>query len=145
MEVFPKRKEHASLKQLFVLHGNEGNFLYASPLNAGTSTPTSTSKAMLRQNLRPHFLSVKWKERYGALKRKSCLSEASSFPLAEYLTGIAQKVQTAVFLFCYLFSFCCQKEKSKSKQSQKRYYLCTNKRRKHVSRSNRKIPKTTWP
>ena len=110
---FPKRKELASLKQLFVLHGNEGNFLYASPLNAGTSTPTSTSKAMLRQNLRPHFLSVKWKERYGALKWKSCLSEASSFPLAEYPTGIAQKVQTAVFLFCYLFSFCCQKEKSK--------------------------------
>ena len=36
MEVFPKRKELASLKQLFVLHGNEGNFLYASPLNAGT-------------------------------------------------------------------------------------------------------------
>ena len=35
MEVFPKRKELASLKQLFVLHGNEGNFLYASPLNAG--------------------------------------------------------------------------------------------------------------
>ena len=35
MEVFPKRKELASLKQLFVLHGNGGNFLYASPLNAG--------------------------------------------------------------------------------------------------------------
>ena len=70
-------------------------------------------RSNVASNLRPHFLSVKWKERYGALKRKSCLSEASSFPLAEYPTGIAQKVQTAVFLFCYLFSFCCQKEKSK--------------------------------
>ena len=70
-------------------------------------------RSNVASNVRPHFLSVKWRERYGALKRKSCLSEASSFPLAEYPTGIAQKVQTAVFLFCYLFSFCCQKEKSK--------------------------------
>ena len=112
MEVFPKRKELASLKQLFVLHGKISIFLHAPPLNAGTLTLTSTSETMLRQNLRPHFLSVKWKERYEALKRKSCLSVASSFPLAEYPTGIAQKVQTAVFLFCYFFSFCCQKEKS---------------------------------
>ena len=73
----------------------------------------SNERSDVASNVRPHFLSVKWKERYGALKRKSCLSEASSFPLAEYPTGIAQKVQTAVFLFCYLFSFCCQKEKSK--------------------------------
>ena len=51
---------------------------------------------------------------FGALKTKSCLSEASSFCLAEKSAGVAQKVQTAVFLFCYLFSFCCQKEKSKS-------------------------------
>ena len=141
MEVFPKRKELASLKQLFVLHGNEGNFLYASPLNAGTygvggedkhrfarwwlicsrvyvtkdkrKNTHSNERSNVASKVRPHFLSVKWKERYGALKRKSCLSEASSFPLAEYPTGIAQKVQTAVFLFCYLFSFCCQKEKSK--------------------------------
>ena len=35
MEVFPKRKELASLKQLFVLHGKISIFLYASPLNAG--------------------------------------------------------------------------------------------------------------
>ena len=75
-------------------------------------------RSNVASNLRPHFLSVKLRERYGALRRKSCLSEASSFPLAEYPTGIAQKVQTAVFLFCYLFSFCCQKEKSKSSTSQ---------------------------
>jgi len=41
------------------------------------------------------------------------LSEASSFCSAETISGIAPKVQPAVFLFCYLFSFCCQKEKSK--------------------------------
>ena len=35
MEVFPKRKELASLKQLFVLHGKISIFLYALPLNAG--------------------------------------------------------------------------------------------------------------
>ena len=51
---------------------------------------------------------------FGALKTKSCLSEASSFCLAEKSAGVVQKVQTAVFLFCYLFSFCCQKEKSKA-------------------------------
>ena len=33
---------------------------------------------------------------------------------AEKSAVVAQKVQTAVFLFCYLFSFCCQKEKSKT-------------------------------
>ena len=36
MEVFPKRKELASLKQLFVLHGKISIFLHALPLNAGT-------------------------------------------------------------------------------------------------------------
>ena len=35
MEVFPKRKELASLKQLFVLHGKISIFLHAPPLNAG--------------------------------------------------------------------------------------------------------------
>ena len=79
----------------------------------GWTHPLQRAKRCWIKNVRPHFLSVKWRERYGALKRKSCLSEASSFPLAEYPTGIVQKVQTAVFLFCYLFSFCCQKEKSK--------------------------------
>ena len=36
MEVFPKRKELASLKQHFVLHGKISIFLHAPPLNAGT-------------------------------------------------------------------------------------------------------------
>ena len=139
MEVFPKRKELASLKQLFVLHGKISIFLHALPLNAGACSSwwwgklcfarfwlicfvcvflvvflcmlTLTSKAMLRKNVRPHFLGVKRRERYGALKRKSCLSEASSFPLAECPTGVAQKVQTAVFLFCYLFLSADRKKK----------------------------------
>ena len=68
-------------------------------------------RSNVASNLRPHFLSVKWRERYGALKRKSCLSVASSFPLAEYPTGIAQKVQTAVFLFCYFFLSAVRKKK----------------------------------
>ena len=37
MEVFPKRKELASLKQLFVLHGKISIFLHAPPLNAETN------------------------------------------------------------------------------------------------------------
>ena len=53
---------------------------------------------------------------FGALKTKSCLSEASSFCLAEKSAGVVQKVQTAVFLFCYLFSFWQQKEKSNNQQ-----------------------------
>ena len=57
---------------------------------------------------------------FGALKTKSCLSEASSFCLAQKSAGVVQKVQTAVFLFCYLFSFCCQKEKSKTQQERKK-------------------------
>ena len=44
----------------------------------------------------------------GALKTKSCLSEASSFCLAETLAGVAQKVQTANFL-CFV-SFVRAKE-----------------------------------
>ena len=35
MEDFPKRKELASLRQLFVLHGKFSIFLYAPPLHAG--------------------------------------------------------------------------------------------------------------
>jgi hypothetical protein len=34
--LFPKEKELAALKQLFLLHGNNPNFLHAPPLNAGT-------------------------------------------------------------------------------------------------------------
>ena len=59
---------------------------------------------MLRQKkikVRPHFFTVKRREWDGALKRKSCLSEASSFSLAESPTGVGKKVQTANFL-CFV-------------------------------------------
>ena len=45
---------------------------------------------------------------FGALKTKSCLSEASSFCLAKKSAGVAQKVQTANFL-CFV-SFVRAKE-----------------------------------
>ena len=112
MEVFPKRKELASLKQLFVLHGNEGNFLYASPLNAGPYGlgeeeedkhrfarwrlicsrvyVTKDKRKNTHLNERSDVASkspASLFEReaevlFGALKTKSCLSEASSFCLA---------------------------------------------------------------
>jgi hypothetical protein len=51
-----------------------------------------TSEAMLRQRLASFF----WREAevlFGALKRKSCLSVASSFSLAEKSAGVAKKMQ----------------------------------------------------
>ena len=45
---------------------------------------------------------------FGALKTKSCLSEASSFCLAEKSTGVGKKMQTANFL-CFV-SFVRAKE-----------------------------------
>jgi hypothetical protein len=50
---------------------------------------------------------------FGALKRKSCLSVASSFSLAEKSTGVGKKMQTANFLFVSFF-FCSGKRKMKS-------------------------------
>jgi len=41
---------------------------------------------------------------FGALKTKSCLSEASSFCLAKKSAGVAQKVQTANFFASFLCS-----------------------------------------
>ena len=74
---------------------------------------------MLRQECPASLFEREAEVLFGALKTKSCLSEASSFCLAQKSAGVAQKVQTAVFLFCYLFSFCCQKEKSKKRQKEK--------------------------
>ena len=45
-----------------------------------------------------------------ALKTKSCLSEASSFCLAEKSAGVGKKMQTANFLFASFF-FCSGKRK----------------------------------
>ena len=104
MEVFPKRKELASLKQLFVLHGKISIFLHAPPLNAETNqakknniaslvvvcvvfgycskTFTKTSEAMLHLKCPASLFERKAEVLFGALKTKSCLSEASSFCLA---------------------------------------------------------------
>mgnify|MGYP003447189433 FL=1 len=55
MEVFPKRKELASLKQLFVLHGNEGDFLHASPLNAGPCKVCKVGEDKLKKIIEKNF------------------------------------------------------------------------------------------
>ena len=139
---FLNKKNSLSLKQLFVLHGNSPDFLYAPPLNAGSptfsigglkcallfevdgfvdanciysesknissslhfipfrmtkenesqKTSTATSEAMLRHRVASLFCREA-EVLYGALKTKSCLSEASSFCLAEKSTGVGKKVQ----------------------------------------------------
>ena len=71
-------------------------------------TTRATSEVMLHQNSGLTFFGVKRREWCGALKRKSCLSEASSFSLAEHPTGVAKKVQPALFL-CFV-SFVRTKE-----------------------------------
>ena len=109
--LFLNEKNSLRSNSFSFFHGNEGNFLYASPLNAGTygvggedkhrfarwwlicsrvyvtkdkrKNTHSNERSNVASKVRPHFLSVKWKERYGALKRKSCLSEASSFRLGK--------------------------------------------------------------
>ena len=86
MEVFPKRKELASLKQLFVLHGKISIFLHASPLNAGTdqvNTHINERSNVAKEHKGPASLFEREaKVLFGALRTKSCLSEASSFCLA---------------------------------------------------------------
>ena len=66
---------------------------------------------MLRQECPASLFEREAEVLFGALKTKSCLSEASSFCLAQKSAGVAQKVQTAVFLFCYLFLSADRKKK----------------------------------
>ena len=66
---------------------------------------------MLRQECPASLFEREAEVLFGALKTKSCLSEASSFCLVEKSAGVAQKVQTAVFLFCYLFLSADRKKK----------------------------------
>ena len=68
--------------------------------------------------IRPLFFAVKRKERDGTLKRKSYLSEASSFSLVKSPTGVGKKMQTANFLFVSFF-FCSGKRKMKNQQQNK--------------------------
>jgi len=160
--LFPKEKELATLKQLFLLHGNKPHFLHAPPLKAGPRdatllrslkrmlskafTATSTAKqstenkAIRKGNIhsnkqseainrersdseRKHppqrakqcciklpasLFGREMEEVDGAYRTKSCLSGASFFCSAETTFGIAQKVQTALFL-CFV-SFVRTKE-----------------------------------
>ena len=140
---FLNEKNSLTLKQLFVLNGKYSIFLHAPPLRPGEASVEavtslrsleSTLNERSNENITPHRAkrcckndqgpaSLFYREAevlFGALKTKSCLSEASSFCLAQKSAGVVQKVQTAVFLFCYLFSFCCQKEKSKKRSERKK-------------------------
>ena len=66
---------------------------------------------MLRQECPASLFEREAEVLFGTLKTKICLSVASSFCLAEKSAGVAQKVQTAVFLFCYLFLSAARKKK----------------------------------
>jgi len=66
---------------------------------------------MLRQECPASLFEREAEVLFGALKTKSCLSVASSFCLAKKSAGVAQKVQTAVFLFCYIFLSADRKKK----------------------------------
>ena len=90
---FLKKKNSLTLKQLFLLHGKQQKFLHASPLNAGTHrrtqmrfAVTATSEAMFKIHpllkIPASFFCREAEVLFGALKTKSCLSEASSFCLA---------------------------------------------------------------
>ena len=60
--------------------------------NESQKTPTATSEAMLHHGWASLFCREA-EVLFGALKTKSCLSEASSFCLAEKSTGVGKKVQ----------------------------------------------------
>ena len=46
------------------------------------------------------------------VKKKKLFEHSEFFFFRERVKNLAPERQPAVFLFCYLFSFCCQKEKS---------------------------------
>ena len=64
-------------------------------------TITSSERSNVAPKLRPHLFWREMEEVVAALKTKSCLSEASSFCLAETAEGIAKKVQPVPFL-CFV-------------------------------------------
>ncbi|MBO5015117.1 MAG: hypothetical protein J6C92_04815, partial [Bacteroidaceae bacterium] len=61
----------------------------------------SNERSDVASRFRPHLFWREMEEVVGALKTKSCLSEASSFCLAETAEGIAKKVQPVPFL-CFV-------------------------------------------
>ena len=73
-------------------------------------TIMSNERSNVAPKFRPHLFWREMEEVVGALKTKSCLSEASSFCLAETAEGIAKKVQPAVFLFVSVFLSAARKK-----------------------------------
>ena len=61
----------------------------------------SNERSNVAPKLRPHLFWREMEEVVVALKTKSCLSETSSFCLAETAEGIAKKVQPVPFL-CFV-------------------------------------------
>jgi hypothetical protein len=54
------------------------------------------------------------------VKKKKLFERSEFFFFRERVKNLAPERQPAVFLFCYLFSFCCQKEKSKKPLERKK-------------------------
>ena len=75
----------------------------------------SNERSNVAPKLRPHLFWREMEEVVVALKTKSCLSEASSFCLAETAEGIAKKVQPAVFLFVSVFLSAARKKNEKAR------------------------------
>ena len=73
-------------------------------------TLMSNERSNVAPKLRPHLFWREMEEVVVALKTKSCLSETSSFCLAETAEGIAKKVQPANFLFASVFLLFVQKK-----------------------------------
>jgi len=53
------------------------------------------------------------------VKKKKLFERSEFFFFREKVKILASEREPAVFLFCYLFSFCCQNEKSNSGQNEK--------------------------
>ena len=51
-----------------------------------------------------------------SVKKKKLFERSEFFFFRKQAPFLAPEREPAVFLFCYLFSFCCQKEKSKDLQ-----------------------------
>ena len=75
----------------------------------------SNERSNVAPKLRPHLFWREMEEVVVALKTKSCLSEASSFCLAETADRIAKKVQPAVFLFVSVFLSAARKKNEKAR------------------------------
>ena len=83
----------------------------------------SNERSNVAPKFRPHLFWREMEEVVVALKTKSCLSEASSFCLAETAEGIAKKVQPAVFLFVSVFLSAARKKNEKARGfSEKKHY-----------------------